>query len=417
MASPQWLQEAVASSLRSVVRTSVPPPAPERFKRISRLSPTSPAAAAGLVPGDLLLGIAGQRVGAGVVFEPWRSLAEERRWTFWSREEAEQVTLHTTGVELGIALRPSLEAIAQRWHPLQGDLEDLYDLWEAQRYAALERRAWMHCHESTTPPGLLSWLTTPSRRDTPGLLLLGVALWERGRVDKGHPLVLEWAENHAEGASARFRALAWYYLARHWADEGVRHRAVLLLRESLPWHRLPPAALLYEELTGEVWPEDRGRWWMRPFPLDYDLEPLDVELSSLVTVGLERALAELEREQVLLVCVLGAERGSAAYDSFMWRFVNYATWLGDLVAGLHVVTIRPERDVAHPEWWDGEDTARYLGLPVRVLLDTYGRVTSTTAPPHAPTIYALGRDGVVLHEGWLDGVDVWDTLALAAERL
>lgn len=412
--APRWLENALASSLISVRREASPPPDPRDCKRIARLASNSPAAAAGLVVGDLLLEIGGQRVGPGARVRSYRNLVERRTWRFWSRGEGEIVELETTGVEIGVELRPSVEAIAERWHPLEGDVEDLFDLWEAGRFKALERRAWMHCAETLSPPGALSWLIRLSRRETPALLLLGIARWEQGRRDKGLPLIAEYADAHGQRFSPRFLALARYYLARRWADEEVRHRAVLLLRESLAAWWIAPAAALYEHLTGDPWPEDRGPHWMRPFPIAYDLVPIDADPNTALTFSFERAVAELAPDQVLLICILAGERGSAAYDDLLWRFVNYASWLGELVAGLHVITIRPERDVAHPEWWEAEDTARYLGLPLQVLVDERGQVTAAVQAERIPTVYAVDRTGLVLHEGQLDGVDIWDTLSLVA---
>jgi hypothetical protein len=188
---------------------------------------------------------------------------------------------------------------------------------------------------------------------------------------------------------------------------------VKYLRRSFEMHPFDRVAALHAELSEEPLPEKRGPWVTKRFPVDYDLEPLDVDPALKRHVSLPAALRDMRTYQVLLVCLLGDDRGNEAYNDFVLRYLNYHTWLPELFAGLHVITTTPERQMGQP-WWDAEDLARMDGLPLQVLLDEYGHVPDHLRPPESPTVYALDSDGTVLHEGLLDPVEMWDTLALAS---
>ena len=90
--------------------------------------------------------------------------------------------------------------------------------------------------------------------------------------------------------------------------------------------------------------------------------------------------------------------------------MNHAYWMPDLVAGMHVIAGHTERDTG-ADHWVGEDLARGDGLPLLVLLDEYAKTHEKLGSPKVPRVYAIDRRGTVVHEGGLDGVDMWDALA------
>ena len=114
----------------------------------------------------------------------------------------------------------------------------------------------------------------------------------------------------------------------------------------------------------------------------------------------------------MIVCLLGGFRGNLAYSDFMMRYTSYNAFFAEFIAGVHVVTHRVRRDAKRPQHYVGEDHALQSGLPVQVLEDYRAFVQRAVKPPNIPTIYALNRDGYVVHEGALDSVDLWETLAL-----
>jgi len=408
------LQQAIQENLLELRRTKTLRPLPEDSKRIAAVSGASVAGAAGLREGDWLVSIDG-RPGHECGTRLYAEFASRRHYLFYAHATGESVDLETSGVEIGVRLQPTVPAIVAHWDPVVGDPAALVQVWEAGEWEVLQKLSWMRCRRSRKPPGLLSRLSRITHRDTPALALLGAALWERGRKRRGMALLDEYAAEHAGNWPDAYLAVATYYLALRHLGEGYQHRALKFLRKSLNLHPFDRVAALHTELSEEPLPKKRRSWVTRPFPVDYDLEPLDVDPALERKVSLPAALRDMRTHQLLLVCLLGDDRGNEAYDDFVLRYLNYYTWLPGLFAGLHVITTTPERQVGEP-WWDAEDMAHADGLPVAVLLDEYGHVPDRVHPPASPTVYALDSDGTVLHEGLLDPVDMWDALALASVK-
>ena len=72
-----------------------------------------------------------------------------------------------------------------------------------------------------------------------------------------------------------------------------------------------------------------------------------------------------------------------------------------------------ERRADRAYWFENEDEALAQSLPLEVLLDENGEVTSVVEPKGSPFIVALDRSGVVLVEGAMEQIDLWDALAKA----
>ena len=64
----------------------------------------------------------------------------------------------------------------------------------------------------------------------------------------------------------------------------------------------------------------------------------------------------------------------------------------------------------------GEEYLKSKGAPVTVLYDEGSHISDKLGASSVPTIYLLARDGVVLYEGQLDAVDLWNTIHKAAAR-
>jgi len=376
--------------------------------RVHRVAQVSPAARLGLVPGDLLVTVDGRPLDV----PPWQfhlDPANERRYRF-QRPDGSFTEVLATGVDLGVEWVPTVERVVATWSPLDGDVLDLLPLWDAKAWEALEDLAWRRCQGVEHGPGLLARFQALRNPESPAAVLLGAALWEQGKRDAGVALIADWLARYTE--PARITAIGWLYVARQEHADDRKSRAVLALRESLGRHRLDATLALLGEWADETVPSE-GSLVGSQFPAHYELQPLDTDPEFADVVSFDEALADLGPGQVLVVCVLGRERGNAAYNDAVFRFVNHAYWLPEVIAGLHVIAGRADRQAEH-DYWVAEDLARGDGLPVLVLLDDYARVAEKLGNPASPRLYLVDRHGTVAHEGGLDGVAVWDALWAAS---
>ncbi|MCA9572922.1 MAG: hypothetical protein KC656_34030, partial [Myxococcales bacterium] len=131
---------------------------------------------------------------------------------------------------------------------------------------------------------------------------------------------------------------------------------------------------------------------------------------------LSTTLATMDDSQVLLIALLGGFRGNELYNDFMMRFLNVGAHLNEFVVGLHVCTTVKDRTSDHRgEWFTGEDLVAQAGLPMLVLEDYRAFVQREAKPVRIPTIYAVNRDGIVLHEGLCTSADLWNALGRAGQ--
>ena len=305
-----------------------------RCRRARWLSGASPAAVIGLRKDDLLVAVDGVEVHE----TPWflyRDPAAEREYRFVRRRDGRAVTVRATGIDLGAEWALTLEGLVRRWDPLPGDVTDLLDLWRVSTCEPLQGLAWMRCMRTRTASGLLSRFRRLEDPDTPAVVLLGASSWEQGWYEQGASHIASWLEAHDGDGPPEIAAIAWLCAAREEHRIGQRLRAIRAVRRALQHAWLEPAAALLAEWTGDVVTPPRGRWQTEAFPAAYVLPALDADPSEVDGVSFEAALSDLQPHQVLLIVVLGRERGNAVYDELMFRYVNFATWLPDLLASLH----------------------------------------------------------------------------------
>src|SRR5690606_32343483 len=119
----------------------------------------------------------------------------ERRYRF-RRADGSLFDLLATGVDLGVQWAPTLERVVATWDPLEGDVLDLFELWEGRAWDALEDLAWRACHGTRHGPGLLSRFQRIGHPESTGAGRLGAALWEQGKDDLGVTVVADWLRDH-----------------------------------------------------------------------------------------------------------------------------------------------------------------------------------------------------------------------------
>ena len=107
----------------------------------------------------------------------------------------------------------------------------------------------------------------------------------------------------------------------------------------------------------------------------------------------------------------GGERANAEYEQVMRRYLAYGTHFGEFIAGCHVVTDTVARSPAQAAWTAAEDEVVAAGMNLSILEDYRGFLRRAIKPVSTPTVYAVTKSGVVVHEGSLGPVDLWDLLA------
>ena len=124
----------------------------------------------------------------------------------------------------------------------------------------------------------------------------------------------------------------------------------------------------------------------------------------------ESLLAAMAPHQLLCVCLLANYRSNGPYYDFLNRYHNFATYFAPYLAGLHVITAEPKRYADRAAHYEREAEVRALPLPFELLLEE-GEVVSALMPTGSPFILLLDRQGTIVYEGELEGVEWWDTLA------
>ncbi len=380
------------------IRTTpnTPLPRPSACLIVSRIAARCIAAAAGVAEKDLLVQIDGQPA-AGFMPSLYSYGAAQRRYVFYSRARHELIELHASGIEIGVALAKTLDAIKLTYDPKQPDPKALEQVWEARDFRSLAKLA-------------TATLAAGKERGTPALLFEGAALWEGGRHDDGLARISEYMDQYASWWTTNYSAVGLFYFGAEWWRRGEAEQATAIFAEAYGQNPSEALGRSIERQTGARPQKPHPQWLQRRFPGDYTLPLLEGGPGE---VSLRATLQAMAHERLLIVCLLASYRGNGPYGDFMERYQNYARFFPEYLHGLHVLTLTRERPSERPYYTQAEDAARAAGYPVSVLLDP-GDVTQAVAPTSSPFILMIDRTGTVVYEGELDSVALWDTLASVA---
>jgi len=390
------LQAFIASQVLNVRRSptrTAPPLA--RCHRVKTVAPISPAAHAGIVPGDLLVSMNGQ---SASVLDPelYRLRATERSYVFFSPNTHEKVELTATRVDLGMELQRTAEAVVAGYKPESFDVEPLMTVWEAGAWEALEKLA-----------GLA--LQARKDRNSPALVFLGAARYELGRRSEGHGLVQEFIQKYMRNWTIGYRAVAGYVVGQDCLASGDRARALTILTEAFddgPYDRIANAIAT----LGVPRPTPKTTIAGQQFPGHYELPTL---VGPNRTLTLSEALLPMRPGQLFLLCLLDGYRGNGPYNDFMQRYQIFCSSFKDWLVGLHVVTEIAARPPDRDYYFRYEDEAFAKKLPLEVLLDKGGAQTRVIQPTGSPFVMAIDKDVVVHAEGEMSGIDLWKALGAA----
>src|SRR5262245_28278134 len=128
----------IRSQIHELKRTPSRMPRPSQCMIVTEIAPRSVAGEAGGAAKDLLASLDGEPPAALAPHtHPHRG--DERRWVFYSRPRHELVEIHATGIEPGVTLQLTPDAIKERFDPRKSGPFELEALWEARDWRALEK--------------------------------------------------------------------------------------------------------------------------------------------------------------------------------------------------------------------------------------------------------------------------------------
>ncbi|MBI3554256.1 MAG: hypothetical protein HY077_17295 [Elusimicrobia bacterium] len=371
-------------------------PDPSHCQRIVKLAKVSVAGAAGLAEGDWLVSV--DDIGADKLSLQFACDGSERRaYVFYCPASKEFVDLTASGVDIGVRLQLTRQAVAAGYKPGKATQPELAILWEAGDWENLERLAKLD-------------VDTFGRGRTPALVFLGAAAYEQGREDDGYAIIGEYMKNYSRYWTTEYQAVGFYYMGKAQLKDGQDKEALETFMAAYEYNSYAPIMAMIEKLTGKKF-RLIPRWQGERFPIDYDLPPLGGAGSR---VSLAQTRARMKPGQVVAACLLGDYRGNGPYDEFMRHYLNFARWFGEFIVELHVVTCKADREADRPHWYKAEDRARALKIPIAFGLDAGRVVDGAVQPGGSPLNFVLDPEGRVLHHGELEANDLWDALAAGA---
>lgn len=399
------LERFRARLVRSVDRRTGEPPSPRDCLVVERVSRYSLFADYGVKPGTL---VHIEELDEGLL-DPTLLAKPTETYTYVFHVGGERVRVQTASALMGVDFARSIENIRTYFNPATDGHEPLFELWRQGAWEVLERTS---VRAIGGGQGLFSRFmgsSKPKPANHPATLFFGAALVEMGRGDEGFPYILEYKKQYANNWPEVYMAVATAYAGLQRIQAGRRDLGVQLLQEAYKLEPLKKVRRGLEATAGKA--PDVRQLYKRPFP-SYDLYQPDGRPGA----SLKATLAKMDDSQILLVALLGGFRGNPRYNEFMMRFLNFAAHLNEFVVGLHVATTVKDRTSDHrPEWFTGEDLALQAGLPFLVLEDYRAFVQREAKPRRIPTVYAVNRNGIVLHEGLCTSADLWNAIGRAGQ--
>jgi serine/threonine protein kinase len=403
------LERLRAKLVVSVDRRTGDAPSPRDCLVVERVSRYSVFADYGMQPGTL---VHIEELDEGLL-DPTLIKKPNDTLTYVFHVNGERVRLKTKAALLGVNFARSVENIRTYYNPATDGDEPLFELWRQGAWEVLERLATrVMSAGNSLGQGLFSRIMGSSRPkpvNHPATLFYGACLVETGRGEEGFPYCLEYKKNHANNWPEVYLAIATAYAGLHRLQAGKRDLGLQLLEESYKLEPLKKVRRALEKTKGTA--PDGRQLYKRPFPR-YRLDQPDGRTGA----DLETTTAAMDDSQILLIVLLGGFRGNPRYNAFLMRFLNYAAYFSDFVVGCHVATTVKDRTSDHrPDWFTGEDLAVAANLPFVVLEDYRAFVQREAKPVRIPTVYAVNRDGIVLHEGLGTPADLWNALGRAGQ--
>lgn len=392
------------STIKSVTRNTVDKPAQLHFSmQVNKVDPASPAQAAGIKPGDLLLYV-NTTPANSVDYAELAIVTDDVRYTFYKPAEGEQLVVEMKSVPLGAELIKSNETV---FYEYSKDINsahhtNLYPIWNRGEWQELQRIT----DKAFIP--IVMWLSYlgNSAEYSPEYLFNGAALYDGGQRKKGMARIQRFEKTLPNMHTHEQQAVVKYYYAQEALHANNKELAIELLREAFGMSQYDRIADQIQKLTGER-PVVPHRWLHQPFPLNYQLQRV---IYGDGWVKLSDTLNAMQNDQLLVVCVLGGYRVNRFYNAFMQRYTGYRKWFADKIYGLHVITADPGQE-NHPDYFEHEARCIKQGNDVVILHEIDWEICNTLEIPGSPSFYVLDKNGVVRHDGELYHSDIWSLIS------
>ena len=373
--------------------------------KVSSIVKGSSADLAGISEGDYLLYVNNEP--ANIVDYPQMAVrCIEVTYTFYIVRYKQYLEVNALSAPLGASFIKTIETV---YYEYTKDIEranynDLYPIWNSRNWKDLKKITnkafitiimWMNC-------------LAKNIEYCPEYLFSGAALYDSGKRNKGMRRINCFYDAFAYGVSQEEDSIVKYYYAKEMLKNNEREAAIELMQEAYMQGRHERIANELFQLTGER-PVYNDYWPGRQFPYDYYLK--QVIYNDGGWVKLSTTLNFMERDQLLIVCMLADFRTNIFYDRFMHRLIGYVNCFPGVVFDLHVIVSN-----THGSNYDYSELLKYekkyfnQNNSISVLLDADEQLWDMLEPHGSPTIYVLNKKGIVLHEGELFENDLWDVL-------
>ena len=223
------MEEFIRSHVKALQASpAARPPRMASCLAVEKVAARSVAAQAGVGAGDLLM-LLDATPAARLAPQLYMHRALKRLYTFYLQARAEQVELATTGIEIGVKLAHTADAIKAGYKPVSSSPSELEKLWEYREYKALLE---------------LSAATVKLKggRETPALLFEGVGLYETGHPSEGMVLVNEYFAKYGRNWTMNFAAIALHYLGQDALRQGNREHGLEVMRRGFDYFAIERTA-------------------------------------------------------------------------------------------------------------------------------------------------------------------------------
>ncbi|MBC8357239.1 MAG: hypothetical protein H8E66_35160 [Planctomycetes bacterium] len=395
------MEALIRQHLRNVERKAGESPADSsKCLVIDKVAPASVAASAGIEPGQLLTAVDGADA-TSLDFDSFIDPAKTHRYRFFCPTSGMQTELDVSGVPIGVTTeKTTAELERQTKGRAMHDWPLLDPIWKRGEWEVLRR-----CAHKSQKGSLVARLLGQAR-NTPATVMHGAALYELGNESEGLQEIREYMSKYEDNWTTQYQAIGRYYVALTMLENGERKSAFDLLLEAFNFSPLDRIADMLQSLAGKR-PQEDKRWISKSFPVDYTLPTLDRRKS----VSFRDTVANLQRGQILMLCLLANYRANGPYNDFMKRYRHLATQFRGTIAGLHVITMESETNAFAGQWIGAEKTVLGDQLPCELLHDASGEATWPLEPTHSPTILVLGPSGTIVQRAHiLDDVALWQAI-------
>lgn len=373
---------------------------------IVKVASNSPAEIIGLKEGDYVISINNEPMMSQVDLDISSEL-EKTQYSFYSKDSHSYINIEIDSLPLGIHAEPSTKNILI--NQKNGDFAgwDVFRvLWKRRDWDALLQASKTRYLDNTAARIIRK--VFKNYFENAGMLYRGVAEYELGNEEYGIDLISRFVNKHLYSYETYEHAIAFFYIAKwseligekddmeHWLSEADRSNGGA-----------------FERITQEVYLKglepcpSRYQWKGEKFPGD----ELLVKLDSTGTVSINSYLSDMNKDELLPVCVMPAYRGNGPYNEALGCYASIYKYISGRLLPLEVIVDTTEK-VKGEEWrYSNEDYIKENNIGIELLFDEDSVISETLELEFSPAFFILNNEGTIVYQGSLrHGFDYWEAL-------